>query len=86
MGVLYLVLFCYILLSELSSFTIILTRKYEQDALLWLSPWCLVTDCLCLAALSHDAVGWSAVCACGISGSYSLSDKIQSPDLELNCL
>ena len=24
-------------------------------------------------ALPHDAVGWSAVCDCGISGSYSLN-------------
>ena len=56
---------CYALLSELSSFAIILARR-EMVILLWLSPWCLVTDCLCAMALPHDAMGWSAVCACGI--------------------
>ena len=36
-------LFCYALLSVLSSFVIILTRKRELFALLYLSCWCLVT-------------------------------------------
>ena len=43
----------------LSSFAIILTGKRELVALLCLSS-------LCLVALPHGAVGWSAVCDCGI--------------------
>ena len=30
-------------------------------------------DFCCIVALSHGMVGWSAVCDCGISGSYSLA-------------
>ena len=44
----------------LSSFAIILTRKRELVALL----------CLPDVALPHIAMGWSAVCYCGISLSY----------------
>ena len=46
--------------KHVSSFAIILTRKRELRALLYLSPWCLVT-----VALPYDAMGWSDVC--GIS-------------------
>ena len=49
--------FCYALLSELSSFAIILARKRELIILLWLSPWCLVTDCLCRLTPPHNAAG-----------------------------
>ena len=52
--------FCCALLCVLSSFTIILKRKRELVALLLLSDVCSVT-------LSHGAVGWSALCECGIS-------------------
>ena len=31
---------------------------------------CLSCYCKCYVALPHDAVGWSAVCDCGISLSY----------------
>ena len=44
-----------------SSFAIILTRKRELVALLLLSFRCLVSVNV------HGAVGWSAVCDCGIS-------------------
>ena len=54
------------LLYVISSFTIILAKKRELDALLLLSFECPV-------AHSHGAVGWSAVCDCGISLSYSLT-------------
>ena len=57
--------FCYALLSELSSFAIFLARK-RAGYFAFVAPWCLVTDCLCPMALPHGAVGWSAVCACGI--------------------
>ena len=30
-------------------------------------------DCYCSVALSYGVVGWSAVCDCGISLSYSLA-------------
>ena len=53
------------LLCDLSSFAIILERKRELVALLY----CL-TDILllkCSVTLPHGAVGWSAVCDCGIS-------------------
>ena len=49
----------YIAKCVLSSLAIILTGKRERVALLCLSSWCLV-------ALPHGAVGWSAVCGCGI--------------------
>ena len=29
--------------------------------------------CICSVTFPHDAVGWSAVCDCGISGSNSLT-------------
>ena len=52
-------IFCCTLLFVLSGFAIILMGTRELVALLCLSSWCLV-------ALPHDAVGWSAVCDCGI--------------------
>ena len=30
-------------------------------------------DCYCSVSLPHGALGWSAVCDCGISWSYSLT-------------
>ena len=30
-------------------------------------------DCYCSVALPHGDVGWSALCDCGISYSYSLA-------------
>ena len=30
-------------------------------------------DCLCSVTLAHGALGWSAVCDCGISCSYLLT-------------
>ena len=47
-------------------FSIFLTRKREQVALLLLSFRCLDKFCKCHVALPHDALGWSAVCNCGI--------------------
>ena len=49
------------------SFAIILIGKRERIALLELSSLCL-----CLVSLPHGALGWSAVCNCGISTMYSL--------------
>ena len=33
----------------------------------------LLCGCLCSVSLPHGAVGWSAVCECGISWSYLLT-------------
>ena len=38
-------------------------------------------DCYCSVALPHSAVGWSVVCYCGISCSYSLAFSDAIPDL-----
>ena len=67
MGVLCWSLFWYSLLCVLSSFAITLTRKRGLVALL------LLSYCKCFVALPHCAVGWSAVCGCDISCSYSLT-------------
>ena len=40
--------------------------REERVGYFTLSSWCLV-------ALPHGAVGWSAVCDCGIFCSYSLT-------------
>ena len=70
MGVLCLSLFCYALLCVHSSFASILKRKRKLVALLLLQMYCLYTYSV---AFPHGAVGWSAVCDCGISCSYSLT-------------
>ena len=57
---------CYALLCAHSSFAFILKRK--QVALLLLSYRCIVTINIMWLFL----MGWSAVCDCGISLSYSL--------------
>ena len=58
-------LFCYALLCVHSRFAIILKRKRKIVALLSLSYRFIVT--INDVALPHGAVGWSAVCECGIS-------------------
>ena len=57
-------LFWFALLYVLSSFAIILTRKRGLVALLvfWMSCYCK-----CPVAFPRGAMGWSAVCDCGIS-------------------
>ena len=62
MGVLCWSLFWYALLYVLSSFAISLARNREPVALLLLS-----CCCKCHVAFPHNAVGWFAVCECGIS-------------------
>ena len=67
-----------------SSIAIILMGKRELVALFTLSSWCLVM----WAALPCGATGWSAVCACGISWSYSLTIFNQTQigkKLAINC-
>ena len=61
-GVLCLSLFWYALLSDLSSFVIILKRKRGPVAVLRMSSYCKYK-----VALPHGAIGWSAVYDFGIS-------------------
>ena len=72
MGALCLSWFCYALLCVHYSFAIILKRKRKlvAFAIIVLQMHCYYK---CSVALPHGAVGWSAVCDCGISRSYSLS-------------
>ena len=72
-GVLCLPLFCYALLSVLSSFAIILKRMRELIALLLLSYIIMYWYSKCSVAPPHRAVDWSAICDCGISLSYSIT-------------
>ena len=66
MDVLCLSLLLVCITCVLSSFTIILKIKRKLIVLPLLSYSCLVTVNFSVA-LPHDAVGWSAVCDCGIS-------------------
>ena len=54
---------CYALLYVHFRFAIILMRKRKLGALLLLPYRCLVI----VIVLPHGAMGWSAVCDCGIS-------------------
>ena len=78
MGVLCLSLFCCALLCVFSSFAIILKRKRELVAFLFIVLR-MSCYCQCSVALPHDAVGWSAVCDCDISLSYSVFDLFRDP-------
>ena len=60
-------MFCGVVPGIFSSLAIILLRKRELVAILKLCCWCLFS-----VPRSHGAVGWSAVCDCGISWSVSL--------------
>ena len=61
----------YTVLCVLSSFAIISLRKRELVAFLWLSFLCHVTVSEHSVSLLCCAVGWSAVCDCRTSLSYS---------------
>ena len=51
----------------LFSFAIVLKRKRKLVALLLLSYRCIVTINVLWLLIHNGAVGWSAVCDCGIS-------------------
>ena len=53
--------FCGAVLGALSSLAIIMLRKRELASSLK-----LFCGCQCFVSLPHGAVGWSAVCDCGI--------------------
>ena len=61
----FVLVFWYALLCVHPNFAIILKRKRKLVALLLLSYRYIVTKCS--VALLHGAVGWFAVCGCGIS-------------------
>ena len=63
-------MFCCTLLYVPSSFAAILMGKRELVALLNLSSWCLMIVVWLFLAVPQ---GFSAVCDCGISKSYSLT-------------
>ena len=69
-GILCWSLFRYALLNVLSSFAIsfaiILTWKKERGCFTFI-VFLMSCYCKCPVALPHCAVGWSAVCDCGIS-------------------
>ena len=57
-----------------SSFAIVFTNVDEERADGFsLIVYFMSCDCLCSVALPRGSVGWSAVCDCGISWSYSLT-------------
>ena len=68
MVVLCLSLFYYALLCVHSSFAIILKKKRKPVTLLLLSYMCILTiNDKCCVTLPRGAMGWFAVCDCGIS-------------------
>ena len=60
-------LFCYALLCVHFSFAIILKRKRNLVVLLLIISLQMYCYYKCSVALPHGAMGWSAVCDCGIS-------------------
>ena len=64
-GVLCLGLFCYAVFSVLFSLAIIMIMMKRELFTLIVSL--RYYNCNCSVALPRGAVGWSAVCACGIS-------------------
>ena len=62
-GVLCLSLFCYALLCVLSSFAVCFASIVLR----------LSCFCKCSVAFPRDALGWSAVCDCGMPGAYPLT-------------
>ena len=67
-GLCILFLFCYsVLCVRLCNH---LDKEERAACLALMSSWCHVT--VSVVALPHGAVGWSGVCDCGISRSYSL--------------
>ena len=61
--------FCYAVHCSPSTFAIISLEKRELIALLC----CILDGMWLLLPFPHGAVGWSVVCDCGISRSYSLT-------------
>ena len=47
-------------------------RERERERAVCSTLFAFLVSCDCYVALSHEALGLSAVCDCGISWSYSL--------------
>ena len=62
-------LFCCVILSVLSRFVIMSLGKRQLVAYFQMPSRCHVYSCQCYVYLSHVAVIWSTLCACGIRGS-----------------
>ena len=60
-------MFCCTLLCILSSFAVIMHDGEERAGWFILSVFLMSCYCYCSVALPHGAMGWSAVCDCGIS-------------------
>ena len=71
-GVCVWTLFCNAVLSFDSNFAIISLMKRERASCFTLIMLLLSCGCCCSLSLHRGAVGWSVVCDCGISLSYSL--------------
>ena len=65
-GVLCLSLFCCALLCVLSSFYNHFGEEERAGCFAFIVLW-MYCYCKCSLTLPHDAVGWFAVCKCGIS-------------------
>ena len=63
---------CYALFCVLSSFAITFKRERERERAISSTLFAFLVSCDCYVALSHEALGLSAVCDYGISWSYSL--------------
>ena len=66
----------YALLYVHSSFAIKMTRKLERAGCFAFIVFRMYCYCKCSMALSNGVTGWSAVCDCGISCSYSLTNSL----------
>ena len=60
-------MFCYVVLSVITNFAIILIREEIVGWSTYLSSWYLVNVSIMLLFLTEGAVGWSAVCDFSIS-------------------
>ena len=49
------------------------SRLERESWLLYFNCLLAISGCRCSVSLPHGAFGWSAVCDCGISWSYSLT-------------
>ena len=58
---------CRALLCVLSNFAIIFKGKRERAGRFAINVFLVSCDCKWYVALPRGAVGWSAVCGCGIS-------------------
>ena len=67
---------CYVMHCFVSSFLVLKSslreRERERERAISSALFAFLVSCDCYVALSHEALGLSAVCDYGISWSYSL--------------